>query len=208
MLTDSTLQEYLGLVAAGTPTPGGGSVAAYAGAAGAALLIMYANLTLGREKYVSAWEIMERAKTAAEICQDRLMKLVDEDAQAFAQVMQAYRLPKNTAEEKEARLLAVEQALAKATLVPLQVAEQCAALLRLMAETATLGNPNAASDLGVGIHMASAGLSGALMNVRINLTSFKDFSLVKEYSARCAALEKEGQANKLAALNSLQGAFA
>jgi formiminotetrahydrofolate cyclodeaminase len=170
-----SVKEFLAEVGARSAAPGGGSVAALAGALGAALVRMVAGLSIpaagakGTEEERKMRFLLDEAAKLAE----NLEAAVDEDARAFNRVMEAYRLPRETAREKEERAAAVQQALQAAALHPLGVARECLKVLRYSLEAAG-GNPNALSDAGVAFLIAHCGLTGALLNVAINLGGIKD----------------------------------
>ena len=158
-------------VAAATPTPGGGSVAAFVGALAACLATMVANLTLGKKKFAEHDEAMREVKREAGALRARLIGLAGRDSEAFEGVLKARRLPQTTAEEIAARDRAMAAADLEATRVPLETAEACLGVLRLAETVAQRGNPNAVSDAGVAGLLAAAAGEGALLNVEINLKS-------------------------------------
>lgn len=151
------------------PIPGGGSAAAIAGAMGAALVGMVAELTIGRpDAEAHAAELASLRDDAARY-RDELLTLAQTDAAAYAAVVAARKLPKGTDEEKATRRAALDTAMVAAADAPLHVARLAAATLELAARIAPIGNPNAASDAGVAAQLASAAVRGAILNVRINL---------------------------------------
>ena len=165
---------FLEALAAGTPTPGGGSAAAYSAAAGAALVAMVARLTLGKKKYAAVEDEMRAVEARAEALRASLSKAVQEDAAAFQAVMAAFKLPKQTVAEQQTRAQAIEAATLLAAHVPLEVARMALEVLELASQVVTLGNLNAISDGATGAALASAALTGAGYNVRINLGSLAD----------------------------------
>jgi len=181
----SPMTDFLDAVAASTPTPGGGSVAALAGALGAALATMVANLTLGRKQYAAVEAEMEAIRTRAQALRNDLAGLVAQDSAAYAQVMAAYKLPKDTPE----REAALQTALRGAAEVPLAVAEKALAVIELAAIAARKGNPNATSDAIAGAYLAQAAVDGAVLNVRTNLTSMTDAVLVQDLRRRVAEIQ-------------------
>ena len=183
MLADQTLQAFLDELAGDVPAPGGGSAAAAAGAMGAALVSMVCNLTIGREKFAAVEEKMKAILAKSEGLRTRLTKMMQEDVAAFNTVMAAYRMPKSTPEEKAARTAAIQAGAKKATLVPLTTARACAEVIELARPAAEMGNPNVASDAGVSVLCAQAGLKGAALNVLINLGMIKDQDFVSERQA-------------------------
>lgn len=166
--------DFLDQLASATPAPGGGSAAAHTGAAGAALVAMVARLTIGKKKYESVkdqmWALIEQAETL----RAELTAAVDEDAAAFEAVMAAFKLPKDTEEQQSARNAAVQQATFAAAQVPLTVARRAVQVMDLALQAAQLGNLNAISDAGSGVALGRAALTGAGMNVRINLLGLDD----------------------------------
>lgn len=171
---DETLTQFLDDVAADTPTPGGGSVAALAGALAAALTAMVGRLTVGRDGYAESENAMRQLVQEAERLRRCLFDGVAKDAEAYDQVMAAYRLPKGTAEEKRIRQDAVREALIHAAEVPLDTARNAAAVLDLVARAAEMGNVSALTDAATAGHMAQAAFEGAALNVRVNVKSLAD----------------------------------
>lgn len=188
------LSTFLDDLASGEPTPGGGSAAALAGALGAALAAMVAHLTVGRKRYVDVDAQMQAVLAGAEALRGRLTSLVAEDAQAYEQVRAAYRLPKETDEQQAARQAAVQAAMRAASLTPLQTMHASLAALRLLEQAATLGNVNAATDGAVGALLAQAGLAGAALNVRVNLSGIDDTDFTAECEQSVAVLQAEAAA--------------
>jgi glutamate formiminotransferase/formiminotetrahydrofolate cyclodeaminase len=172
--TACTASAFLDALASATPTPGGGSAAAYCGAAGAALVAMVARLTVGRKKYAAVAEQMQAMLTLAEDLRQRLSQAIDGDAAAFNAVMAAFKLPKDTPEQEQARVAAIESAALKAAQVPLEVAGMAVQVMDLAVQAVSLGNQNAISDGATGAGMAQAALTGAGYNVRINLVGISD----------------------------------
>jgi glutamate formiminotransferase/formiminotetrahydrofolate cyclodeaminase len=164
-------QDFLDALAEGTPAPGGGSAAAYAGAAGAALAAMVARLTLGKKKYVGVEAQMYALLGRAEALRTALTEAIQKDAQAFEAVMDSYKLPKDTDEEAAVRQQAVEAAMLDAARVPLETARLAVETIELCAQAVAIGNLNAISDGASGAALARASLTGAGYNVRINVAS-------------------------------------
>ncbi|HET7565326.1 MAG TPA: glutamate formimidoyltransferase [Gemmatimonadaceae bacterium] len=168
------LDAFVASVASASPTPGGGSVAAHVGALAAALVQMVAGLTVGRKKYADVdAEFREIAERAAMLRQ-RLSALVELDAQAYAAVSSAYKLPKDTPEATTQREAAITAALIGASEVPLETARACAEVAELAEHAAARGNVNAVSDAGVGALIAEAACRGAAYNVKINVAALPD----------------------------------
>jgi formiminotetrahydrofolate cyclodeaminase len=186
----SDLNRFLAELASDSPTPGGGSVAALAGALGAALNSMVANLTVGKKKYAEVEDEMAEALRGAETLRLELTQMIDEDAEAFDMVMSAMKMPKETDDEKAARRAALQQALVDAATVPLAVMEMCAGVIRLAGPVAEKGNVNAVSDAGVAALMARAGAHAARLNVLINLGGIRDEKHATFVSKARAGLEE------------------
>lgn len=169
-----SLSGFVASVASSAPAPGGGSVAAHAGALGAALAEMVAGLTVGRKKYAAVEAEMRSIASAAAALRAQLSGLVKADADAYSVVSAAYKLPKATPGEQTARDAAIQAALMHAAAIPLDTARACAAVAALAAVCAEKGNTNAASDAGVSALLALAACKGAAYNVRINVASMTD----------------------------------
>ena len=192
MLTELTVKGFVDELASSSPAPGGGSVAALSGSMAAGLLNMVLHLTLGREKFADVEAELAPLKTNTEATYSRLVKLVDIDTEVFNEVMAAFKLPKDTDEQKAARSQAIQAAYKKAADVPMEVAELCLEVLKLCPAIARKGNPNSLSDSGVAAQMAYAGLESAIMNVRINISAIKDMAYVTAAQEKCANLLPEG----------------
>ena len=173
-LAEPVEASFLEDLSKGTPSPGGGSASAHAGAAGAALVSMVARLTVGKKKYVDVetrmWQIVEEA----EALRSALTQAVKDDAAAFEAYLAAVRLPKDTPEQQSARAEAMEQATLQTIRVPLSVCQKAVDVLRLTVEVAASGNVNAISDAASGAALARAALTGSGLNVRINCPNLQD----------------------------------
>ena len=185
---EMTLQEFVDLTGSDAPAPGGGSVAALAGALGAALAQMVAELTVGREKYAEAEDTMQAVRTEAAAIKQELLETIEKDSSSFNGYMRALRLPKDTEEEKAVRREAMQNGLKEASLVPLHAAETAVRILPLAKKAAQLGNANAVSDALVSAMMTRSAVISAVLNCRINLQSIRDEDFVKEYGARADEL--------------------
>lgn len=179
---------FLGAVASSAPAPGGGSVAAHAGALAAALAQMVAGLTIGKKKYASAEAEMKELAIRAAALANTLSALVKRDADAYTAVSTAYALPKETDADQAARDEAIQAALAKAADVPLETARACAEVAELALAAAERGNTNAVSDAGVAALLADAGCRAASYNVRINAASITDKVVAKRLSDQAAEI--------------------
>ncbi len=189
-----SLSGFVRSVASSAPVPGGGSVAAHAGALGAALAQMVAGLTAGRKKYAAVdAEMREVGLQAAALVRD-LSTLVDRDAESYAAVSAAYKLPHETDADTRHRGEAITAALLGAADVPLETARACVRVCELAATVATKGNANAVSDAGVAALLAEAACKGAAYNVRINVSSLDDPSLGKSRADEAAELVRAASA--------------
>ena len=184
LLIEKTLRGFADEVSTESPAPGGGSVAAYAGALGASLAAMVANLTIGKKGFEASWESLRPIAIRGQGLKDWYLNAVDEDTRAFRRVMDAMRLPQKTDEEKQARSAAMLEANRGATLVPLSVLERSLEVMELAREVATRGNPNSVSDAGVAALCARAAAEGAWLNVLINLKSLGDDAEARELRRR------------------------
>ena len=173
-LAKLNLREFCNETLSDSPAPGGGSVAALMGALGASLGGMVANLSAGKSGWHEELEYFSNWAVKAQQLKDELLSLVDEDTIAFNKVMEAFALPKHSAEEKAARTAAIEKATKQAAEVPLKVMEAAARSYELLSPMADKGNPASISDVGVGALATCACIEGAAMNVRINLGQLKD----------------------------------
>jgi glutamate formiminotransferase / formiminotetrahydrofolate cyclodeaminase len=167
--THASAQPFLDSVAGPDPTPGGGSVSAFAGAQAAALTRMVAGLTVGKKKYADVEDRVKELASLAQGAQGRFMALVAEDAKSYDAVSAAYKLPKDTEEQKAQRSAAIEAALLAAARVPLETASLALSTLGGAEEMARIGNGNCVTDAGVAGFLAHAACLGALANVRVNL---------------------------------------
>jgi formiminotetrahydrofolate cyclodeaminase len=188
MLTEKTVTQFLDELASNSPAPGGGSVAALAGAAGAALASMVCNLTIGKKKYADVQNEMTFVLQQTELLRRELALLIDKDTEAFNAVMAAFGLPKGTEQEQATRSAAIQEATRSATLIPLQVMKVCDQALAHTLTVAQKGNKNSASDAGVAALMLRAGCAGAALNVRINLGGLSDAGFVQQISQQYRAI--------------------
>lgn len=193
-MRNMTINEFAKIVASESPVPGGGSIAALCGALSAALSEMVANLTVGKKKYAECKEEMTEIINEASLLREKLLNFIEEDSLAYNKVVEAYKLPKESEEEKSFRLLKIEEGLKIAASVPLKVAETSFEILPLTEALVKRGNKNSVTDALVGAMMARTGVLSALLNIRINLDSIKDDEFVKELKAKADFLENETNA--------------
>jgi glutamate formiminotransferase/formiminotetrahydrofolate cyclodeaminase len=192
-LLKMNLREFANETLSDSPAPGGGSVAALMGALGVSLAGMVANLSAGKRgwddklKYFSDWAVTAQEQ------KDDLLFLVDEDTAAFNKVMDAFALPKDSAEEKAARSTAIQSANTYAAEIPLRVMETAFKSYELLAAMAENGNPASISDVGVGLLAVRACVDGAAMNVRINLSGLKDENVRADLREKLQKLTAESE---------------
>jgi methenyltetrahydrofolate cyclohydrolase len=179
-----TVDGFLATLASDAPTPGGGAVAAVAGATGAALISMVCNLTIGRKGYEEAEDRMLAILEQAEAARSAFLELADRDATAFDGVMAAFKMPKETDADKAVRSQAIQQGYEQAAVVPLEIARKAASLMELARETTETGNANAASDGACAAQALAAAVWSATYNVDINAAALKD-------QAKASALRDE-----------------
>ncbi len=177
---DNPVEEFVTELSLPTPTPGGGSASALSLALSYALISMVSGLTLKSKKYKDSWEIAKDVQEKAYAGIKRSVELMREDTEAFNRVMESFKLPKGTDEEKRERQNAIQNALKKATEVPLATMELAFSTLEHLKTLAEHGNKNAVSDVGVAALQARAAYEGAKMNVVINLGSIKDQDFVNK----------------------------
>jgi len=168
------LRAYMDAAASSAPAPGGGSVSATVGALGAALVSMVGNLTIGKEKYAAVEERIKELIGKAEPLRRELILLLQDDTTAYNGVIAAYKLPKETDEEKATRHKAVQDGLIGAADVPLDICRAALRVCELAKVAAEIGNPNAVTDAGVAALLGEAAAQGAALNVAINLGQIED----------------------------------
>ena len=190
-LVDLTLEGFVEETAAESPAPGGGSVSATLGALGAALATMVANLSSHKRGWDDRWEEFSDAAVEGKGFYTKLVGLVDEDTDAFNQVLAAFKLPQGNAEERRARAEAVERATKAATEVPLRVMEVATGAMDVIRRMAETGLASSASDAGVGAICARAAVEGAHLNVRINTASLYDKAYIKEVLAKAERIARD-----------------
>ena len=192
-LVKMNLREFCNETLSDSPAPGDGSVAALMGALGVSLAGMVANLSAGKRgwedrlKYLSDWAVK------AQQLKDEMLFLVDEDTAAFNKVMDAFALPKESAEEKAARSTAIQAANKYAAEIPLRVMETAFKSYQILAEMAENGNPASISDVGVGLLALRACISGAALNVRINLAGLKDQKMKSTLQEKIRKISAESE---------------
>ena len=202
-IAEETVDGFLGTLASDAPTPGGGAVAAVAGATGAALISMVANLTIGRKGYEEAEDRMREILGEVETARSGFLELADRDATAFDGVMAAFKMPKETDAEKAVRSQAIQQGYEQAAVVPLEIARKAADLMELARETTETGNANAASDGACAAQALASSVWCATYNVDINAAALKDQAKATALRDEVAAL----RASTMALLDATNAAF-
>ena len=194
MLIDTPLRSVFDAFASSDPTPGGGSASALSSAVGASLLTMVAGLPKTRHNSEEDRRALHNAAVGLTELRRQLADAIDADASAYDRVVAAYKLPKGTASEQQARKAAIQRALREAIDVPLGVMRLSAQALAQGAVVAAHGNPSAASDVGVGAALVRAGAGGAFLNVEINLQGIDDQqyrdATTRETAALTEAIER------------------
>lgn len=183
-----TTEEFLQQASSSAPTPGGGSVSAYAGALAASMVCMVANLTIGKEKYR---EVEPQAKAVLQEgleVQNALKNGLNQDIIEFSNFMDVLKMPKATEEEKQIRTVKMQEVLTAATNTPLSIAQNCFRVLKLAQTLAPIGNKSAISDVGVAAYLAESSLKAAMFSVDINLPQIKDDVYKERVNAERARL--------------------
>jgi formiminotetrahydrofolate cyclodeaminase len=186
-----SIEQFTIDTASDAPVPGGGSIAAVSGSLSAALVKMVANLTIGKKKYVEVGEEMKEISHKAEVIRVKMLDDIERDCVAFNLVMDAFKLPKATDEEKAARTAAIQKGLKEAASVPMEIAENAYSIMTLSERVVLAGNSNAVTDGLVSAMMARTAVLSALLNVKINLDSIKDEAFVSALANKVADLEKK-----------------
>jgi|YNPMSStandDraft_1061717.scaffolds.fasta_scaffold04932_4 glutamate formiminotransferase/formiminotetrahydrofolate cyclodeaminase len=179
-LVNMTLKDFVVETASESPAPGGGSISAAMGAMGSALGVMVANLSSHKPGWDERWEEFSIWAEKGKYYYNELLKLIDEDTNAFNKIMDAFSLPKNTEEEKAVRNKAIQEATKYAIEVPFKVMKLSYESMEIMKAMAEIGNPNSVSDAGVGAIAARGCIMGAFLNVKINCAGLEDKNFVKK----------------------------
>ena len=187
-LVDLSVRDFMEETASESPAPGGGSVSAYIGSLGVALGTMVANLSAHKRGWDERWEEFSRWAEQGKAIQEQLLHLVDEDTRAFNAILEAFRMPKKSREEQQAREMAVEKATIQAIEVPFRVMKVAVEGYQVIEAMVDHGSPSSISDAGVGALALHASIEGAWMNVRINASGMKTHPRVKEILNEGAAI--------------------
>ncbi len=192
-LINMSLNAFADETASESPAPGGGSISAYAGALGISLATMVSNLSASKTGWEGRWEEFSDWAEKGQKIKNQLLAMVDEDTNAFNKIMESFKLPKGTEEEKKIRKHAIQNATKYAIEVPfkvMQLACDSMAIIKAMAET---GNPNSVSDAGVGALCARTAVMGAFLNVKINASGYEDKSFVNDIIDKGNSIENTAQ---------------
>jgi glutamate formiminotransferase/formiminotetrahydrofolate cyclodeaminase len=204
-LVSMSLTDFALETSSESPAPGGGSVAAYCGALGISLATMVANLSSHKRGWDDRWEEFSEWAEKGMDLQQKLLYLVDEDTQAFNRIIEAFRLPKGTEEEKASRKQAIQDATKYAIEIPMEVARTSLASMEVVKAMAEKGNPNSATDAGVGALCARTGVFGAVMNAKINLGDIEDAEYKSGIERECDELKASATAQETAILEVVSG---
>ena len=199
------LERFLEKLSSDTPTPGGGSASALAGALSASLVTMVAGLTSMKDK--AKKKGMEEIRKKGVSIQKRLFRAIEEDSRSYDAVLKAFRLPRNSEKERLRRVKEIQRAYQRATLTPQLVCRQSLQLLEYSRTLILKGNPNAVSDAGVAAFLADAACAGGLLNIRINLAGVAERSFVKKMNILMRNLARERNRRMKAIQKSLIGTY-
>ena len=202
-LQDLTIKEFLVKTYGKDPVPGGGSISALCGALAASLGEMVTALTIGRKKYADVEEEMLQYAPQMELARRKFLDFIDEDAEAYQMVFDAFKLPKETEEEQRVRNDRIQNATLEAALVPLRVAETAVSIMGVIFQIGSKGNKNAVTDACVAMMCARTAAWGAILNVRINLSSLEDREKATELENKCMALHDEAQVKEASLLDTV-----
>jgi len=186
--TQISTEEFITLLASKSAVPGGGGASSLTGAIGIALGNMVGSLTVGKKKYADVQEDILLLKSKADTLQASLLSFINQDALVFEPLSKAYKMPKDTEEQKQKRALVMEECLKSASLVPLKIMEKCGEALELMREFADKGSVIAISDAGVGAVLLKSALMGASLNVFINTKEMSDITYAKNMNQKANEL--------------------
>ena len=191
MLVNLSVKDFLAKTAGNDPVPGGGSIAALNAAIASALTEMVANLTIGKKKYEDKEGLMKKIVAITENYRASFMKDIDADSEAYNNVFAAFKLPKETDEEKTERNNQIQEATKIAAEIPMEVARKAVDIMDVIVQVADQGNQNAITDACVAIMTARTAAISAILNVKINLSSIKDIEYVALMTQEANYLESE-----------------
>lgn len=193
MYRNEPLEKYLKDASAGTPAPGGGSVASLVGALATTMSSMSANFTIGKEKFKQYDSQLKRLLEECEKSRETLLSLMEEDIAVYSKLNSAFSLPKSNEAEKKLRSEAIQNATIIAMEVPLKSTMCCLYILEMTRELVDIANPNLISDVGVSGFLAEAAFQCAKLNVEINLATIKNQSLVEKTQNELSHAEKKAK---------------
>ena len=203
-LQDLTIKDFLAKTAGSDPVPGGGSIAALCGTLAAALAEMVTGLTIGRKKYADVQAEMEAIAPRMAEARAKFLDYIDKDAQAYDAVFSAFKMPKDTDEQREARAAAIETTTLYAATVPMAVASLAVEIMPGIAEIAEKGNKNAITDACVAMMTARTAALGAILNVRINIAGLSNTDDASRLAAECDRLQALATERESALLSSVK----
>lgn len=193
MMCEMKMKEFADVLASAEPVPGGGGASAAVGAFAAALGRMVTNLTIGKKKYADVEDEMREIGGKLEAYQKKLLEFIDLDAEAFLPLSMAYKMPKETEEQKMEKERVMEEALYTASVTPLQMMETILEVMKLLEILSVKGSTLAVSDAGAGVFFGRGALEGASMNVFINTGMMKNREKAKELQEKAKAMIKEAE---------------
>jgi formiminotetrahydrofolate cyclodeaminase len=197
-LVDMSVKVFIDTLASSAPAPGGGSVSALAGANGCGLMAMAGELTFSKKAFKALDKKIQKVfRDTIDIFishKEKMIEYIDDDTTAFNGLMSAFRMPKNTEEEKEKRRVAIEKSTMETIRVPMEVCQLSIESLRLVEKVMPYANKNTISDQGVAVMMLHNAIEGSAMNVLINLPGLKEEQLVKAYRKEIHLIQEEAQA--------------
>ena len=191
MYREGTIADYVADAASSKPAPGGGSISAMVAALGTTMGSMAGNFTVGKKKYAAVEGEVKDILSRLDELRNELLRLVDEDVEAYGVVSSAYGMPRESDEEKVARKEAIQKALVVAMAVPLRIMEIGGEVMKVLGRLVEIANRNLISDVGVSAIAVEAGIRAARLNVEINLAGLKDDEKVQETTGRIASLSHE-----------------
>lgn len=203
-LQDLSIKDFLAKTAGSDPVPGGGSIAALCGTLAAALAEMVTGLTIGRKKYADVQAEMEAIAPRMAEARAKFLDYIDKDAQAYDAVFSAFKMPKDTDEQREARAAAIETTTLYAATVPMAVASLAVEIMPGIAEIAEKGNKNAITDACVAMMTARTAALGAILNVRINIAGLSNADDASRLAAECDRLQALATERESALLSSVK----
>lgn len=195
-LINMNLKDFANETSSESPAPGGGSIAAYCGAMGSSLATMVANLSANKRGWDDKWETFSNWAEKGIMYQNKLLALVDEDTNAFNNIMNAFRLPNNTVSEKAFRVNQIQEATRHAIKTPFQVMEIALDSMQVIKEMALIGNPNSITDAAVGALCARTAIRGAYLNVQINCKDYNDEIFINKIFNDCKTILAKAKINE------------